>query len=60
MHNKLIIHIRDEVVYIQVLDEIQVFLNFMVALMNLHDSLIPKKSSWRTVFLDVYMLDLKN
>ena len=57
MHDYIVIFIRDEVGNIQGLDDIQVYLNFRVALMNLDDSLRPTQSSWPTLFLDVLMPD---
>ena len=60
MHNQLVILIRDEVGYIQGLDEIQFFFNFRVALMNLDDSLRPSQSSWSTLLLYVFMPDVES
>lgn len=54
MHHQVIILIRNEVGSIQGLEEIQVYMNFKLALMNLHVSLRPKESSWPMAFLEVF------
>ena len=55
LHDQIVIHIRYEVGDIQDLDDIQVFWKFWRMLLKLPGSIMPTKSSWPILFLDVFM-----
>ena len=55
LHDQIVIHIRHEVGDIQDLDDIQVFCKFWRIFLRLLDSIMPAKSSWPILFLDVFM-----
>ena len=55
LYDQIVIHVKHEIGDIQDLDDIQVCCKFWRTLLRLPDSIVPTRSSWPTLFIDVFM-----
>ena len=54
IHNKTVLTIKSRIGDVKGLDGLQIYIKFKSAIMNLHESYRPEKSSWPMLLLEIF------